>query len=311
MLGTFGLKPIHEPSTGDDPSPFCFDAYIEKEKTTGMILLEDYSEDIICKVMRGRGISDTEVCRESGISEAELAALLQGEALEDPLRKVAPVLGLGADALVACANKTWYPDQPDVFDGFDMANTKFHDMMVNAYVVWDPATSLVVVFDSGADSRPLLKTISNHSLKGALILLTHSHADHVIDLDRLVSETGSPPVWVNALESGDDDFPAGVQTFDAGKTFQVGGLTIDSVLTNGHSPGGTTFIVHGLSRRLAIVGDSIISGSMGGSMTAYEQARKNIIEHLLTLPQDTILAPGHGPLTTVEQERTNNPFFAK
>lgn len=296
------------------PAPeirFALTPDAEKVKTAGMIPLEDYSEDIVGKVMRGRGISEDELCRESGVSKTELAALLRGEALEAPLRKVAPVLGLGADALVVCANKTWYPDQPDAFDGFDMANTPFHDMAVNAYVVWDPATSMAVVFDSGADSRPLLKTITDHGLKVELILLTHSHTDHVIDLNRLVRETGSPPVWINALESDDEDFPGGVRTFDAGKTFRVGGLTIDSVLTSGHSPGGTTFIVQGLSRRLAIIGDSLFSGSMGGSMTAYEEGRRNNIEHVLTLPLDTILAPGHGPLTTVEQEKAHNPFFTK
>jgi len=280
-------------------------------KTAGMIPLEDYSEDIVGKVMRGRGISEDQVCREAGVSRSELAALLGGEALEGPLRKVAPVLGLGADALVVCARKAWYPDQPDAFDGFFMANTPFHDMAVNAYVVWDPETSRAVVFDSGADCRPLLKTIADHGLKVELILLTHAHADHVIDLGRLVKGTGSPPVWINALESDDEDFPGDVRTFDAGKTFRVGGLTIDSVLTSGHSPGGTSFVVHGLGRHLAIVGDSLFSGSMGGSMTAFEEGRRNNIEHVLTLPPDTVLAPGHGPLTTVEQEKNHNPFFTK
>jgi glyoxylase-like metal-dependent hydrolase (beta-lactamase superfamily II) len=50
---------------------------------------------------------------------------------------------------------------------------------------------------------------------------------------------------------------------------------------------------------------------MGGSMTSYEEGRRNNIERVLTLPPDTILAPGHGPLTTVEQEKQHNPFFTK
>ena len=206
---------------------FALTPDLETARTGTMIPLEDYSEDIIGKVMRGRGISKADLCGKAGISEAELGALLQGEALEAPLRKVAPILDLNADALVVCANKTWYPNQPGAFDGFAMANTPFHDMAVNAYVVWDPATSKAVVFDSGADSRPLLKTIADHGLKVELILLTHSHTDHVIDLDRLRSETGSPPVWINAHEASDEDFPGGVQTFDAGRTFRVGGLTIE------------------------------------------------------------------------------------
>ena len=93
-------------------------------------------------------------------------------------------------------------------------------------------------------------------------------------------------------------------------TFAVGGLSIESVLTDGHSSGGTTYVVKGLSQPVAIVGDSLFAGSMGGSMTAYETGRQNNIKKVLTLPEGTILAPGHGPLTTVGQEKRHNPFFS-
>lgn len=275
-----------------------------------MIPLEDYSEDIIGKVMRGRGLSKDQLCQQAGIPSGELDALLKGEAREESLRKVAPVLDLVADALVACARKTWYPEQPRDLAGFGMANTTYHDMTVNAYVVWDVATRKAVVFDSGADCEPLLELVRKNDLTVELILLTHSHVDHVVDLPRLMAGVGSPPVWVNEREKEDDDFPEGVQTFETGRTFSAGGLTLESILTDGHSPGGTTFVVKGLNQPLAIVGDSIFAGSMGGSMTAYERARRNNLTKILTLPDDTVLAPGHGPLTTVGQEKRHNPFFA-
>ena len=288
---------------------FCFDPWPPGDEKTEMIPLEDYSEDIVGKVMRGRGISEEQLCANAGITAAELQALLDGEALEDALRKVAPVLGLGAEQLVVCARKTWYPDQPGTLDGFAMANTTFHDMAVNAYVVWDPDTRKAVVFDSGADCEPLLEVIRKHDLTVELILLTHAHTDHVVDLEKLVGETGNPPVWINGLERDDEDFPDGAHTFDAGRGFSVDGLTIDTLLTSGHSAGGTTFLVGGLGQALAIIGDSLFAGSMGGSMTAYEEGRRNNIEKILPLAEDTILAPGHGPLTTVVQERAHNPFF--
>lgn len=278
-------------------------------KTAGMIPLEDYSEDIIGKIMRGRGITGEQLCADSGITATELQALLDGEALTDALRKVAPVLGLGPEQLLVCANKTWYPDQPVGLTGFAMANTTFHDMTVNAYVVWDTTTRRAVVFDSGADCEPLLEVIRREKLSVGLILLTHAHTDHVIDLDRLVRETGNPPVWINALERDDEDFPGEAGTFEAGRTFTLDGLAIESVQTSGHSPGGTTYVVRGLNHPLAIVGDSLFAGSMGGSMTAYEEGLRNNLEKILPLPGDTILAPGHGPLTTVAQEREHNPFF--
>ena len=61
--------------------------------------------------------------------------------------------------------------------------------------------------------------------------------------------------------------------------------------------------------RKAVVGDSIFAGSMGGGMVSYADALKNNKEQILTLPDETVIAPGHGPLTTVGEEKRNNPFF--
>jgi glyoxylase-like metal-dependent hydrolase (beta-lactamase superfamily II) len=71
-----------------------------------------------------------------------------------------------------------------------------------------------------------------------------------------------------------------------------------------------TFFVTGLSRPLAVVGDSIFAGSMGGGNVSYKDAIKNNVEKILTLPDETIICPGHGPMTTVGEERAHNPFFA-
>ena len=80
--------------------------------------------------------------------------------------------------------------------------------------------------------------------------------------------------------------------------------------TSGHSKGGTTYLVEGLARPLAIVGDAIFAGSMGGGMVSFDDAWKNNREKILTLPDETVLCPGHGPLTSVSEEKRNNPFFA-
>jgi hydroxyacylglutathione hydrolase len=82
-------------------------------------------------------------------------------------------------------------------------------------------------------------------------------------------------------------------------------------LTNGHSPGGTSYVVHGLQHPVAVVGDSLFAGSMGGAPNDYQKALRNNLEKLLSLPEDTLVCPGHGPLTTVANEREHNPFFAR
>ncbi len=137
-----------------------------------------------------------------------------------------------------------------------------------------------------------------------LILLTHSHPDHVADLARLRKETGAP-VYISTRESADD-----AEAIEEGKRFECGVLRIESRLTSGHSAGGMTFVVQGLERPIAVVGDSLFAASMGGGTVSYADALRNNLDKILTLPDETIVCPGHGPLTTVGKEKRENPFFA-
>src|SRR5438132_13828822 len=145
---------------------------------------------------------------------------------------------------------------------------------------------------------------NRHKLDVQLILLTHAHADHVADLPRLREETGA-----DVLTPAREPVP-GAELIDEGKRFRLGNLEIEARLTWGHSPGGMTFVVTGLAHPIAIVGDSIFAGSMGGGNVSYEDAVENNLKKILSLPNDTILCPGHGPLTTVGEEKLHNPFFA-
>jgi glyoxylase-like metal-dependent hydrolase (beta-lactamase superfamily II) len=177
-------------------------------------------------------------------------------------------------------------------------------MQVNAYLVWDPATKHAVAFDSGADCSPMLEQAKKLGLTIDVILLTHAHPDHVADLARLTKETGAP-VYLSSHEQA-----TAAKPLEEGQTFSVGNLVIESRLTWGHSPGGMTFVVSGLVRPVAIVGDSLFAGSMGGGNVSYRDAVRNNLEKILTLPDSTVLCPGHGPLTTVGEEKRHNPFFA-
>jgi glyoxylase-like metal-dependent hydrolase (beta-lactamase superfamily II) len=71
-----------------------------------------------------------------------------------------------------------------------------------------------------------------------------------------------------------------------------------------------TFVVRGLERPVAVVGDSLFAGSMGGGNISYQDAVENNLKKILTLPDETVLCPGHGPITTVAEEKKHNPFFA-
>jgi glyoxylase-like metal-dependent hydrolase (beta-lactamase superfamily II) len=176
-------------------------------------------------------------------------------------------------------------------------------MTVNAYLVFDPKTRQVAAFDTGADADPMLQFIRDKQLHLELILLTHTHTDHVFDLDRL-KKSASADAFVSEREplTGSTPFPDG-------KTFTLGALTIETRRTSGHARGGTTFVVTGLAQRLAVVGDALFAGSMGGGMVDYEEALRTNRAGIFTSPDDTIVCPGHGPLTTVGEEKAHNPFF--
>lgn len=246
---------------------------------------------------------------QAGITAGQLRSLKKGDLNEEALRKVAPVLKLDADQLVELAKGDWYPEQPGEIVGFRMFNTVYGDMTVNAYLVWDRESRKAVVFDTGADVKPILDVVKELDLTVELILLTHAHIDHVLDLRKLMTRTNAV-AYLNVREEVDLDFPKKVETFSAGQSFVLGTLRIESVLTSGHSSGQTTFIVKGLDKPIAIIGDSLFAGSIGGGLVSFADQYKNDKEQIFTLPDDTILAPGHGPLTTVGQEKAHNPFFA-
>ena len=86
-------------------------------------------------------------------------------------------------------------------------------------------------------------------------------------------------------------------------------LSLVAKHTHGHSVGGLTYIIDGLEKPVAVVGDAIFAGSMGGGMVSYTDALRTNREKIMSLADDTILCPGHGPLTTVREEKQNNPFF--
>jgi glyoxylase-like metal-dependent hydrolase (beta-lactamase superfamily II) len=267
------------------------------------IPLEDNFADIVLKAQRGLGLSNRHLAERAGTSGDSVREMQDGKVNHEALNRIAPVLRLDPKALTEIAEGEFQPNDLKL-DGLAQFNTPFHDMTVNAYLVWDPATKRAVAFDTGADASPMLHQVEKLGLTIELVLLTHAHSDHIADLARLTTETGAP-VYLSSRENA-----PGAQPIEEGKQFSVGQLQIESRLTWGHSPGGMTFVVRGLERPVAVVGDSLFAGSMGGGNVSYGDAVRNNLEKILSLPDDTILCPGHGPLTTVGEEKRHNPFFA-
>ncbi|HUB68189.1 MAG TPA: MBL fold metallo-hydrolase [Candidatus Methylacidiphilales bacterium] len=270
------------------------------------IPLEDTVADVIGKAQRGLGLSDAELAERSEIWPDELESVkrVRGVPLEE-VRRLAQVLELDAESLAGLAAGTYYPKVTPPSPGFFAASTDYGNILVNAYLVWDTESGLAAAFDTGADAAPMVAELKRHKLTLQDVYLTHTHVDHVTELDRLIEKAGgSVGVHVNKAEP-----LGGAAAFQPGVTFALGRLRVETRDTSGHSPGGTTYHIHGLNAPLAIVGDALFAASVGGIRSDYRAALKRIRDNILSAQDNTVLAPGHGPLTTVEQERAHNPFF--
>ncbi len=270
------------------------------------IPIEDNFSDVVSKAQRGLRISDEELCKRAEVTPEDLAAVKSGRVIDAVIRRVARHLRLGPNALEDLAHKRWYPDAPAFPHGFAIFNTPFEDIFVNSYLVWDAREKVGAAFDTGSDSQGMLDVIRTDKIRLRMIFITHTHDDHIADLARLAGETGAE-VWASEREPSSHP---GAKVFRENAHFHIGGLAIKTLSTWGHSPGQTTFYVTGLSYPLAVVGDSLFAGSIGGSAEHFADQYKNDVEKILRLPRNTVLACGHGPLTTVGQEKGHNPFFA-
>lgn len=194
----------------------------------------------------------------------------------------------------------------------------------NCYVLGDEATGEGALVDPGDEAARIALTVEQTGLEIGRILLTHAHIDHIGAVAQL-SEEYACPVLIHA-EAEPMLQQAPTQAMMMGLKFgrvpnvdrhiedeeilEVGGLSLRSLYTPGHAPGHLAFYIE--SEGVVLAGDALFAGSVGrvdlpgGSM---EVLMKSIRERLLTLPDETVVHPGHGPETTIGNEKVYNPFL--
>jgi len=268
-----------------------------------MIKLEDFHEDILGKAMRGLGIGKNEMASRLKCEKPEVEAILSGGIDESLILAMAKELDLSPEKLLRSAKKEFCPT-PLAIHGLRQFNLPFGDMLVNAFLAWDEFSRNAWVFDTGPVAGPILEFLNQECLKVEAIFLTHTHRDHIACLNDLRKGLRNPHVYVHALEPLD-----GCESITENFVHEMGGLSLKALHTHGHALGGMTYVIEGLERSVAIVGDAIFAGSMGGGMISYEDAMRTNREKIMTLPDETIICPGHGPTTTIGEEKRNNPFF--
>lgn len=254
-------------------------------------------------------VSPAAAARAAGISEAELAAFEEsGQTGKRPdLAALARLVGLHPAKLAGMING-WLPAKKDLSGWRELRvfTTAGDGMTVNCYLVWDEVTRDAALFDTGFDAKPILDCVAENRLQLRHVFITHSHYDHVEALPKI--REAYPKA---RLHSGSRNAPVD-QRNKPSEIVHLGGLRITHRETPGHAEDGVTYLVGNWQEdapHVAIVGDAIFAGSIGRGNPSWDLARQKVREQILTLPPDTLICPGHGPLTTVAEEKAHNPFF--
>lgn len=194
---------------------------------------------------------------------------------------------------------------------------------MNSYILWDEKTKEGAIIDPGYDFYLIEKALEEENIVPKFILLTHSHGDHIGAIKELKDKYKDLKVYVHKDEEQmimdpvlnlsrlTQMEPVSVkadETFEDGKVFTLGDIEIKSIHTPGHSPGGTCYLVG----NTLFSGDTLFKLSVGRSdfyLGDQDQLINSIKTKLLTLDDDIAVYPGHGPETTIGQERERNPFL--
>jgi glyoxylase-like metal-dependent hydrolase (beta-lactamase superfamily II) len=196
----------------------------------------------------------------------------------------------------------------------------------NCYILRESkAAKDCLIIDTGLEAGELVDFLQRHNLNPVAVVLTHGHADHVTGLVALRGRFPHIKVYIHKLDAemltGEKDnlsALAGVLfssepadfSLEEGDVIEQANIKLDVLHTPGHTPGG--ICLYSKDEEIVFVGDTLFADSVGrtdmpgGSM---EQLLKSIREKLFTLPNDTVVYPGHGPQTTISQEKENNPFL--
>ncbi len=199
-------------------------------------------------------------------------------------------------------------------------------LQCNCSIVGDEASREAMVIDPGDDIADVLALIQKHNLQVKQIVVTHAHIDHVGGAMKLRAATGAPillnqndytllrmldvqAAWIGVPSPGNVDIDHSISELDK---VQAGSLVAQVMQTPGHTEG--SICLYFPAQKKLIAGDTLFAGSIGRTDLpggSFEKIISSIHEKLLTLPDETIVVPGHGPLTSIGEERDSNPFLQK
>jgi hydroxyacylglutathione hydrolase len=197
-------------------------------------------------------------------------------------------------------------------------------LQCNCSVIGDESTREGMVIDPGDDIDDILALIKKHNLKIKQIVITHAHIDHVGGAMKLGAATGAPILlnendyallkmmdvqasWVGMASPGKVEIDQSIGNAD---TVKAGSLVANVLHTPGHTEGSVCLYFP--AEKKLIAGDTLFAGSIGRTDLpggSFDKIIASLHEKLMALPDETVVVPGHGPLTNIGEERQSNPFL--
>jgi len=271
--------------------------------------LEDHLGDIIRKARKAGSVSPETAAKAAGISMDELSALEESGQPKGKLNyaALAQVLRLSAPKLESIA-RGWLPSPKDLspWRELRMISTAQGGNTVNCYLVWDEVSREAALFDTGWTAEPIFKIIDEEKLQLKHLFLTHSHEDHIAAMGTIRERF--PKILIHT-----DTKTAPPQHKNRrNDCIHLGSLRITNRETPGHAEDGVIYLVGNFDEdasQVAIIGDTIFAGSMATGFISWDGLKERVRAEIFSLPTATLLCPGHGPLTTVAEEKEHNPFF--
>jgi|SRR5271165_4024015 len=197
-------------------------------------------------------------------------------------------------------------------------------LQCNCSVVGDEQTREAMVIDPGDNIEQVLAIVQRHGLTVKQIVITHAHIDHIGGAAKLKRITGAPVLlnsndqmllkmldvqasWLGMRPPEDTAIDASIST---GDKLQAGNIVADVLHTPGHTEG--SICLYFPAEQKLIAGDTLFAGSIGRTDLpggSFKKIMESLNGPVLSLPDETIVVPGHGPLTTIGEERESNPFL--
>jgi hydroxyacylglutathione hydrolase len=274
------------------------------------IPLEDEVGDVLEKAMRGAGLNLDALAAGAAVPAARIrdAVDYRSDLGGDELRRIAGVLGLNEVGLCALGAGLYPLPEGGALPFRVWPLRMRHGIGVaNAYLVAEAGAAHGLLFDTGAGMAALEAAWPREIRAVAAIFLTHVEAEHAGGLGAVLARFGAPAAYIPRGAAAPGGRPVG-----EGETKVFGELEVTAYSTPGHAAAHNCYLVRAPAeaggRGLLLSGDLVFAGSAGGGYFSPRQLRAQVARILGAMPPETVVAPGHGPLTTVENELKFNPF---